>query len=256
MPKLYFRYGTMNSSKTANLLMVAHNYMAQNKKVLLIKPLCDNRFGANIIASRAGPSMVADLLITPDIARLDIPPEIVCILVDEAQFLSSINIDALRKASLEVPVICYGLRTDYLTNLFPGSKRLMEVADTIEEIKTTCIICQKKAIVNAKFQLDIENSENKIIRAGSSAIDLGTEDKYHPLCWECWESNDILPTAVVVPEQNKLIQHHFYNQTNKDFFVVTRNPSCIHCDKKLKINELQYKVCEDCSHALLHDQFL
>ena len=198
MPKLYFRYGTMNSSKTANLLMVAHNYISQNKKVLLIKPICDNRFGANIISSRAGPSMVADLLIAPDTNKVEIASDIVCILVDEAQFLSSVNIDALRQVSLNVPVICYGLRTDYLTNLFSGSKRLMEIADSIEEIKTTCVLCQKKAIINAKFQIDIENGENIIIRSGSRAIDLGTEDKYKALCWKCWAKNDTFPNLAVL----------------------------------------------------------
>ena len=193
MPKLYFRYGTMNSSKTANLLMVAHNYRSQGKQVLLVKPLCDNRFDLQMITSRAGQQMPADLLISPDMTSLSISDQVVCILVDEAQFLSEINIDALRNISLNIPVICYGLRTDYLSKLFPGSKRLMEVADSIEEIKTICVVCEKKAIINAKFYIDEEENRKKIIRDGSSRIDLGAEDKYQPMCWKCWKRYEMFP---------------------------------------------------------------
>ena len=186
MPKLYFRFGTMNSSKTANLLMVAHNYRSQNKKILLVKPGCDNRFGQDTIVSRAGPSANADILITPDMKVLNIPEGVLCILVDEAQFLSEANVDLLRDISLKIAVICYGLRTDYQSKLFPGSKRLMEVADSIEEIKTICVVCENKAIINAKFYYDEESNYKKIVREGSSSIDLGAENKYQPMCWKCW----------------------------------------------------------------------
>ena len=185
MHKLYFRYGTMNSSKTANLLMVAHNYKSQNKKVFCIKPVIDIRFGQQTIASRALPEMItADLILLPDVDEINVPIGTDCVLVDEAQFLSDVNVDALRLLSNTVPVICYGLRTDYKSHLFPGSKRLFELADTIEEIKTVCVNCTKKAIINSKFYT--QNNKKIIIREGNDLPDLGKEDKYMPLCWFCW----------------------------------------------------------------------
>ena len=185
--KLYFRYGTMNSSKTANLLMVAHNYKQQGKNVLLLKPIIDNRFGNSTIKSRCGLEYEADYLIEKDdhyLKNIDrsILDNISAILVDEAQFLTKEQIDELRIITQKVPVICYGLRTDYKTNLFEGSKRLMEIADSIEEIKTICTFsfCAKKAIVNLKY------SNNKIIKEGTNEIDLGSEEKYLGSCWYCW----------------------------------------------------------------------
>ena len=186
MTKLCFKYGTMNSSKTAQLLMTAHNYRSQGKKVLLIKPTCDTRFGSNMIKSRAGPEMEADLLITPDISNIShLLTDVVCILVDEAQFLSIINIDMLRGIAMSINVICYGLRTDYMCNLFPASKRLLEIADYIEEMTSVCVACDQKALVNAKFTLDL-NGDKHIIREGSCDIDLGAEEKYQAMCWSCW----------------------------------------------------------------------
>jgi len=185
--KLYFRYGAMSSSKTANLLMVAHNYEQQNKKVLIIKPKIDDRFGSEVIKSRAGLERNADLIINFGESLLDKKINFTnynIILVDEVQFLSENNIDELRKITLVVPVICYGLRTDYKTKLFPGSKRLMEIADSIEEIKTTCNFCTKKAIINLK------HNNGKIVKDGSDKIDLGAEDKYLSSCWFCWYSKE------------------------------------------------------------------
>ena len=109
-------------------------------------------------------------------------------LVDEAQFLSEVNVDALRMVSRTIPVICYGLRTDYLTRLFTGSKRLMEVADNIEEIKTVCSLCEKKAVVNAKYYIDPTKDRVVIRSDGPSEIDLGGEDKYQAMCWECYQT--------------------------------------------------------------------
>jgi len=187
MPKLYFRHGTMNSSKTANLLMVSHNYRSQGKKVILIKPAIDTRFGKNTIDSRAVQGVQADMIITPQTAEFSIPEDTHCVLVDEAQFLSEKNVKGLRELTLNVPVICYGLRTDYRTRLFPGSKRLLELADTIEEIKTVCVQCDRKATINAKFYLEFYPEHRKVIvRDGSEEPDLGTEDKYQPMCWKCW----------------------------------------------------------------------
>lgn len=188
MPKLYFRYGTMNSSKTANLLMVAYNYRSQNKKVILIKPEIDTRFGSNSIVSRAVKGVEADIISKADMINFDIPEDTCCVLVDEVQFMSKDNINALRKLTKKVPVICYGLRTDYRSELFSGSKRLFEVADAIEEVKTVCINCNKKAIINAKFFTDFTNTKI-ITRNGSEEPDLGAEEKYQPMCWFCWEKS-------------------------------------------------------------------
>ena len=126
MAKLYFRYGTMDSAKTMNLLAVAHNYRKQGKRVLLVKPRLDDRFGSQQIASRSGLQAEADLLV--DDTPID-PAAFVgldCILVDEAQFLAPARIDELRRVTISpgIPVICYGLRIDFQTHLFPGSRRL------------------------------------------------------------------------------------------------------------------------------------
>jgi thymidine kinase len=180
----------MNSSKTANLLMTAHNYKTQGKKVFLLKPKLDDRFGMWNIASRAlNTSYQADILLEPSdkdiIENIKNIDDIFCVLVDECQFLSEQNIEALRNLTNTVPVICYGLRTDYKSYLFEGSKRLMELADSIEEIKTICVECDRKAVMNAKFFIDSVGKKH-IVKSGSSEPDLGAEEKYQPMCWKCW----------------------------------------------------------------------
>ena len=189
MTKLHFRYGTMNSSKTANLLMTAHNYIAQGRKVLLIKPQCDTRWGDNLIKSRVGCSMETNLILAPEVTNISaFLNDVSCILVDEAQFLSRDNVNMLRGISMTIPVICWGLRTDFTTKLFSGSQRLMEVADSIQEVKTICVGCERKAVVNAKFFRDPEDGSKMIIReGGGSQIELGAEEKYQPMCWQCWQ---------------------------------------------------------------------
>ena len=190
MPKLYFRYGTMNSSKTANLLMLAHNYKSLGKKVVLIKPGIDTRNSFNEISSRTGIGMCVDIVATPTTNLFDLFQilKLDCILVDECQFLTPQQIEQLRDLSLMTPVICYGLRSDYKTRLFPGSQRLMELADNIEEVKSICIECGKKSIINAKFSLS-ERGERIIIREGSSEPDIGSEEKYQAMCWSCYSNN-------------------------------------------------------------------
>ena len=182
--KLYFRYGCMNSSKTANLLMIAHNYESQNKKILLLKPSIDTR--NKKVESRSGISRKVDIFVNEeiDLTGIDLSG-IVCILVDEVQFLTGKHVEQLRYLTRYLPVICYGLKTDYRTKLFPGSKRLIELADSIEEIKTICVECGKKSIINAKFFKDLEGKKN-IIKDGDSAIDVGYEEKYQSMCWNCW----------------------------------------------------------------------
>ena len=184
----YFRFGTMNSSKTANLLMVAYNYRSRNKKIVIMKPSVDVRMSKTKIVSRAVPAMEATEIIQPHTADFShISTDVKCVLVDEAQFLSDENVDALRTLSIRVPVICYGLRTDYRGKLFNGSKRLFEIVDTIEDISTVCDLCDGKAIINAKFGVDHKGKKH-IINEGSGAPDLGAEEKYMPLCWVCWRN--------------------------------------------------------------------
>lgn len=187
MPKLYFRYGTMNSSKSANLLMVAHNYKSQGKKVLLVKPAIDTRFGSDMIDSRAIEGVQADLVIDEHFSDFSQYCNVNCILVDEASLMSACNIEGLRQAAKQVPVICYGLRTDFTGHLFPGSKRLMELADTIEEVKTVCVECDRKATMNAKFKILPDGTKKIVYKPdGDSVIDIGAEEKYQPMCFQCW----------------------------------------------------------------------
>jgi thymidine kinase len=182
MAKLYFRYGTVGSAKTMNLLAVAHNYQQQGKEIVLMKPKLDTRFGASSIKSRSGLEKEAHILVVEDTV-LDASKfkGVSCVLVDEVQFLSPAIIDQLREITLElnVPVICYGLRTDFRTELFAGSKRLLEVADAIEEIKTTCFFCNRKAIYNMKML-------NGKPTVQGPTIDLGAEEKYLPSCANCY----------------------------------------------------------------------
>lgn len=179
MAKLYFRYGTMDSAKSMNLLAVAHNYRKQGKRVLLMKPRLDTRFGAAKISSRSGLEAEADVLIDDETA---LDPALFagldCVLVDEAQFLPPAVIDELRRITIDpgVPVICYGLRTDFRTHLFPGSQRLMELADAIEEVKVTCQYCHRKATCNLRFV----NGEPTV---RGPQIQLGAEEHYAPVCW-------------------------------------------------------------------------
>lgn len=182
MAKLYFRYGTMGSAKTLNLLAVAHTYRQQGKHVLLLKPDLDDRFGKSAIKSRAGLEMEADYLVKNEdnLFKLDFEG-INCVLVDEAQFLPSKQIDQLRNIAFlkNIPVICYGLRTDFKTKLFQGSLRLMEIADSIEEIKSTCAFCNKKATVHLK------RVDGKAVFEGP-AIEIGADEKYFPVCYGCY----------------------------------------------------------------------
>ncbi|MCH2099511.1 MAG: thymidine kinase, partial [Pseudomonadales bacterium] len=154
MAKLYFRHGTMSSGKSLNLLAVAHNYEQKGERVVVIRPRLDDRFGAETVASRVGIRRDADLLVDADtVLDASFLAGAACILVDEAQFLSEAVVDQLREMTwdLDVPVIAYGLRTDFKQKLFEGSKRLMEVADALEEVKTVCHFCNRKAIFNLRI---------------------------------------------------------------------------------------------------------
>lgn len=172
----------MGSAKTLNLLAVRHNYELQGKKVVLIKPRTDDRFGAQTVRSRAGLAHDADLLIDEDtVFPASFFEGLHCVLVDEGQFLSPMMVERLREATREfnVPVIAYGLRTDFATRLFAGSQRLLELADAIEEIKTTCMFCNRKAVFNLRHGAD-----GRAIVDGPQVV-LG-DTSYSPVCHACY----------------------------------------------------------------------
>ena len=183
--KLYFKYGAMGSSKTANALITKFNYEERGMKVWLIKPSIDVRDGADVVRSRIGLSSHADI-ITPDKDLYkEYQTHLDChvIIADECQFFTPEQIDELRRIvdEMNVPVLCYGLRTDFLTHLFPGSRRLFEVADSITEIKTICE-CGKKAIVNARI-----DGDGKVVTEGGQIL-IGGNDSYIAMCHSCWKS--------------------------------------------------------------------
>ena len=185
MATLYFIYGAMGSSKTAQALITKYNYEENDLRVWLIKPSADIRDGAQILRSRIGLEAQVEP-IAPDVdvyarflgshaRRCDV------IIVDECQFMTEKQIDQLRAIVDEhnIPVMCFGLRTDFQTKLFPGSRRLMEVADTIQEIKTICD-CGAKATVNARI-----DAAGYIITQGEQVV-LGGNDSYIAMCHKCY----------------------------------------------------------------------
>ena len=185
MAKLYFKYGAMGSSKTAQALITRYNYEENDLRVWLIKPSADSRDGEAVIRSRIGLEGVAQIL-SPEadvleIFRTEQQGKCDVIIVDECQFLTEEQIDQLRAIVDEhnVPVMCFGLRTDFQCRLFAGSRRLMEVADTIQEIKTICD-CGAKATVNARI-----DSEGHIVTQGAQLF-LGGNDSYIAMCHKCW----------------------------------------------------------------------
>ena len=185
MAKLYFKYGAMGSSKTANALITKFNYEERGMKVWLIKPSIDNRDGASVVKSRIGLSAQAEIITPSTDIYEEYQKHTDCdvIIADECQFLKAEQIDGLRRVvdELDVPVLCYGLRTDFLTKLFEGSRRLFEVADSITEIKTICS-CGKKALVNARI-----DGDGKIVTEGGQIL-IGGNDSYVAMCHSCWKN--------------------------------------------------------------------
>ena len=176
MAKLYYYYGQMGSSKTANALMTNFNYKELGQNPLLVRPRIDTRFGERVVKSRIGlehECIMLDELTNmkeEDIKKHD------CIIVDEVQFATREQIDFLSDIVdfMDVPVVCYGLRTDFRNELFPGSERLIAIADTIREVKTVCW-CGRKATTVARY------NENGIVREGEQVV-LGANDSYVSLC--------------------------------------------------------------------------
>lgn len=188
MSKLYFRYGAMNCGKSAALMQVAHNYEENNKKVMVIKSLIDTK-GENNLESRIGLKRKVDILLEKGEtleAYLKQIRQIDCVLVDEAQFLEEQQVEELWYISkkLDIPVICYGLRTDFQSNLFEGSKRLVELADELEELVTICS-CGKRAKFNSRYV------NGQFTLTGASVLIDGSDDKveYKPMCGKCYLEN-------------------------------------------------------------------
>lgn len=186
--KLYFRYGAMNSGKSTNLLQVAHNYEERGMKVAILKPMTDTK-GGNSVISRLGVIREVDLLLSgeknvfEEIKNyIEQHGEIHCVLVDEVQFLKKHQVDELFKISvqMDIPVICYGLRTDFLMNGFEGSERMLLLAHSIEELKTICT-CGKKALLNGR-----KINGNFVFEGQQIAIDNQDNVEYQSLCPKCY----------------------------------------------------------------------
>ena len=198
MAKLYFKYGAMGSSKTAQALITKFNYEERGMNVWLLKPSIDSRDGETLLRSRIG------LEASADVVR---PEDDICalyaergahdvVIVDECQFLTPEQIEQLRRLVDEesLPVLCFGLRTDFLTHLFPGSRRLFELADSITEIKTICD-CGSKATVNARI-----DGEGHVVTEGAQVL-LGGNDSYIAMCHACWRKR-IARERSAKPENN------------------------------------------------------
>ncbi|MFK4482599.1 thymidine kinase [Curtobacterium sp. AB7] len=197
MAKLYFRYGAMNSGKSTGLLQAAYNYEERGHRVLLAKPAVDTK-GDREIVSRLGVTRTVDLVFAPDADvrsavaaagavdpqsdRLDgMVRSVSCVLVDEAQFLTPRQVDDLLRIAVldEIPVITYGIRTDFRTEAFPGSARLLEVAHSLEELKTICR-CGRKAVFNAR------TVDGRFVFDGSQVAIDGVDVAYESLCANCY----------------------------------------------------------------------
>jgi len=183
MAKLYFRYGAMNSGKTTHLIQVAYNYEERHMKVLLLKPKVDSK-GKDYIVSRIGVKRKVDYMIDNKVNIFELlqNKDMDCLLVDEVQFLTEEQIDQLLEfvTIRNIPVICYGLRTDFQTKGFPGSKRLLLLAHSIEELKTICR-CGKKAVFNAR------KINGEFVFYGSQIAIDGDEVTYESLCHVCYD---------------------------------------------------------------------
>ena len=182
MAKLYFKYGTMGSSKTAQALITKFNYEERGMKTVLIKPSVDTRDGKNICKSRIGLSAEAlTVNKSVNLFKLIKDMKVDVVIVDECQFLTEDQVDQLADVVMEmdIPVLCFGLRADFQTHLFPGSKRLFEIADSITEIKYICE-CGNKAVVNARL-----DENGRVVIEGSQVL-IGGNDRYVAMCRKCW----------------------------------------------------------------------
>ena len=184
MAKLYFRYGAMGSSKTANAIMVWYNYMERGENALLLKPSVDTRNGVSKVWSRSGLEAECTMLNELDMDKVR-NHVYDCLIVDEAQFMTKEQVEQMVEIvdDYNIPVICYGLRTDFQGNFFPGSHWLLARADSIEEVKTICW-CGRKATNNARL-----DGKGGITKVGDQVV-LGANDKYIGLCRKHWMIGD------------------------------------------------------------------
>ncbi len=188
MAQLYFKYGAMGSSKSANALMTRFNYEERGQQTLLVKPRIDTRDGDHVVVSRIGlqcPCIYFDEMRALSIMELQ---QNACIIVDEAQFLTREEVEFLVHLvdDFDIPVLCYGLRADFRGELFPGSYALLVMADELEEMKTVCW-CGKRASFNARF-----DENGKVVKEGEQVL-LGANDKYIALCRKHWMHGDLGP---------------------------------------------------------------
>ncbi len=196
MAKLYFKYGAMGSSKTAQALITKYNYEENDLKVWLIKPATDNRDGAAVVRSRIGLMAEAESIgPAADLYQMFLERKTDVVIVDECQFFQPEQIDQLRRIvdDLDIPVLCFGLRSDFQTHLFPGSRRLFELADSIQEIKTICD-CGSKATVNARVV------DGYVVTEGAQVL-IGGNDCYIAMCHRCYKK------AIEEHRQIKLHKH-------------------------------------------------
>ena len=185
MAKLYYKFGAMGCSKSAQALITKFNYEERGMKVLLLKPSVDYRDGEGVVHSRIGLEAKAVIVSeSEDLYKLYTEKYNYAnvIIVDECQFMTVEQVDELRAIvnDFGIPVMCFGLRTDFLTHFFPGARRLMELADSITEIKTVCA-CGRKATVNARI-----DRQGRIITQGDQVL-LGGNDSYVAMCHKCWK---------------------------------------------------------------------
>ena len=203
MAKLYFRFGAMNSGKSTAVLQAAFNYEERGQQVLLAKPTIDTK-GDSRVVSRLGVSRPVDFVLAPDDDALavfaehrhrvirDTGVDVSCLLIDEAQFLTELQVDALLRIAIQesIPVLAYGIRTDFQTVAFPGSRRLLEIAHSLEELKTICR-CGRKAVFNARkvggeFVFDGNQVAIDTASEGGLIVASSADVAYESLCGACY----------------------------------------------------------------------
>lgn len=191
MSKLYFRYAAMNAGKSTALLQAAHNYEERGMRVLLFTAAHDDRDGQGVIGSRLGlQRQVATFGPDTEFLREHLPADVACLLIDEAQFLSPRQVRQLHRLAhgSGVPVLCYGLRSDFRGDAFPGAAALLTLADTLEEMKTICA-CARKASMNMRIGAD-----GRRVTEGEQ-VEIGGNDRYRAVCPSCFYADDAADAA-------------------------------------------------------------
>lgn len=242
MAKLYFRYSTMNAGKSIDLLKVSYNYEESGKNTLCLTSAKDDRYGVGKITSRIGLSKDA-IAVDDDMNIFELVEnqenDVDCVLVDEAQFLTKKQIFELADIvdKLDVPVICYGLRSDFQMEGFPASVALMTISDTIEELKTICSECgEKKAIINARYVKNNFLYKKDIVEDGDQVM-VGGNDSYMPLCRKCFK--------YMVDTKNKILK--------KDESVIPEGSYC-YVPKSYKDGVLNIELCPYFDYRVFEDE--